>query len=100
MKQINEMLINFTSSVKKGSNIKLLPVSKRQCFVFTNDSVLLGCVVLGDVTHYIGDIAGHKYITAHEYINDDLDCILIDWDYQTFEEITPAQWLNLVKYTN
>lgn len=93
-----ENLINFISSIKTGSNIKLLPVSNRQCFVFTHDDVLLGCIVLGDLTHYIGDIAGHKFVYAHEYINDDMDTILSDWEYQCFDDITEEQWLNLVSY--
>ena len=106
MEQVNEMLVNFISSIKKGSSIKLLPVSSRQCFVFDHAGELLGCIILGDLTHFIGLEVGKTVVSAHEYIvtsyetTNDIDDILQEWDYQTFAGITAKQWLNLVSYTN
>ena len=95
-----ESIVNFISSIKKGSNLKLLPVSSRQCFIFTAEGSLLGCIVLGDLTYYVGDIAGHEIISAHEYINEALDDGLTEWDYLPFCDVTEAHWLNLVSYIN
>lgn len=96
-----ETIVNFYSSIKAGSNIKLLPVSDRQCFVFTPLGNLIGCIVLGDLTHFIGLQGGKAVISAHEYIiTVDLDSVLIEWDYQPFTDIQSTQWLHLVSYNN
>ena len=99
-------LDNFKGAIMPDSNIKLLPVSSRQCFVFDHAGELLGCIILGNLTHFVGLAVGKEVVYAHEYIvtsyetTDDIDDILAEWGYQTFADITPNQWLDLVRYTN
>jgi len=80
-------LTNFLSSINSGNTILLLPVCSQQCFVFSVDGTLAGCLVLSDI--------------AHEVIyTDDIDDVLLRWEmWQLYADITASQLLNIVKIT-
>ena len=88
----------------------VLSVTNRQHFVFDVEGMLVGVVILGDITHGIGVESLKDLVWCHEYIvrestknlldfpcDDDLELWSDYW--QNLDTVTAKQWLNLVQYS-
>ena len=92
-------MIDYKSFIKNDVNCIILPIESRQCFVYNNAGTLLGCIVLGDLTHYLGTEQGSALVWAHDVqICDiaEMDDILCEWDYKQSTEVTAKDYLKVM----
>jgi hypothetical protein len=88
----------------------VLSLDDRQHFVFNSKGVLVGVVILGDLTYGIGLEKLKDLVWCHEYIVRDATKNLLDFSidndsselwseiWLNFEDLTAVHWLSLVKY--
>ena len=95
--------------LKDGFTGFVLSLTNRQHFIFDVKGMLVGVVILGDLTHGIGLNSLKNLVWCYEYIVRDSTENLLDFpcdetelwsDYwQNLETVTAKQWLNLVQYS-